>query len=98
MSGIGDVPAASVGLQLYRIQGEELLACEPVHFLNGWDGVETVLRRAAISGRVEVGGELLDHFADINDEHGDTLGTVALDADSYRALKYRWMPCRMEHS
>ena len=91
------LPPTTVGLRLYRIQGERLIACEAVRFTRGRAAVLTVLRRAAISGRVEVGGEIADHFADVLDERENLIETVALDAKSYGALKNRWMRCRIEH-
>lgn len=89
------LPRRSCGLQLHRVQGERLIACEPMQFERGWMGVETVLRRAAISGRVEIGVACGDYFADIQDKHGDLLETVSLDRGSYRALKYHWMRCKV---
>lgn len=64
--------------------------------IHGFVSSVTVLRRASISGRVEVGGELADYFADVHDGDGNLLETVALDRDSYRALKYRWMRCKVQ--
>jgi hypothetical protein len=61
--------------------------------------VDTVLRRAAISGgRIEVDpqGDLPDHFADILDAKGDMIGNIALDATSFRSLKDYWMRCKYE--
>jgi hypothetical protein len=55
-----------------------------------------VLRRAAISGRVEIGGDIADHFADVLDEQASMIETVALDRGSYHALKTRWMGCRLD--
>ena len=54
------------------------------------------LRRAAISGRVETGGTIEDHFADVLDTNGSMVETVALDRRSYSALKNRWMRCKVE--
>jgi hypothetical protein len=103
MSVIGKlgVPADAAGLRLYRYSkpgGDDttLRACEAIRFNNGAAAVDTVLRRAAISGRVEIDGTVSDHFADILDADGSIVGTVALDAKSYRALKTKWMPCRLE--
>ena len=94
---MGELPAEAVGLQLYRInKAEELLACEAVRFIAGWSGVEITLRRAAISGRVDIGGEIQDHFADVLDAEGLMIETVALDRRSYSALKNRWMRCKVE--
>lgn len=92
---IKPLPPTASGLQLHRIQGERLISCEPIHFDRGSVGVETVLRRASLSGRVEIGGDLADHFADIHDREGNLLESVSLDRTSYRALKYHWMPCKI---
>lgn len=95
---IAQLPAEAIGLRLYRIaKGNRLIGCERVVFTDGRRAVDTTLRRAAISGRVEIGGKVEDHFADILiDENGTWVETVALDARSYRALKTRWMRCKTE--
>lgn len=93
----GDLPAEARGLRLYRIdKKDELIGCELVMFRDGYDGVHTVLNRASISGRVEIEGEVRDHLADIYTEPGTSIGTVALDAGSYSALKNHWMRCKVE--
>ena len=89
------IPSEATGLRLHRVAGENLMSCEEVQFQTGYTGVETVLRRAAISGRVEVGGALEHHFADVLDAEGNILETVALDSHSYKALKNHWMPCKV---
>lgn len=91
-----DVPAEAVGLKLFRFVGEDLRACESVIFKAGRPAVQTPLLRARLSGRVEVGGDIQDHFADILDRDGSNIETVALDAKSYRSLKNHWMRCRVE--
>lgn len=90
------LPADAVGLRLARHSGDRLILCEEVRFVRGRAAVDTVLRRAAISGRVEIGGEIADHFADVMDGNGDIVETVALDARSYKALKTRWMRCKVD--
>lgn len=90
------LPADAVGLRLARVTKDELLLCEAIRFDAGRAGVDAVLRRAAISGRVEIDGTIKDHFADILDANGDIIETVALDRYSYRALKYRWMRCKLD--
>lgn len=91
------LPPESQGLRLHRIDRKErLIACELVMFRGGRPAVNTVLRRAAIAGRVEVGGSIADHFADVHDAEGSLIETVALDAKSYKSLKTRWMRCRTE--
>lgn len=91
------LPDGAVGLKLHRIDSNEnLLACETVIFRGGRPAVNTVLRRAAIAGRVEVGGKVEDHFADVIEAGGDWSETVALDAKSYSSLKNKWMRCKLE--
>lgn len=98
MSRIAELlPKNACGLRLYKIVKEQLIACEPVYFTTGFSGVEIVLRRAAISGRVEFEGEIKNHFADILIDHDNTWNaTVALDRKSYAALKNHWMRCKLE--
>jgi len=96
MSGL-NLPADVVGLRLARIDRRGfLILCEAIRFVDGRAAVDTVLRRAQISGRVEVAGEVIDHFADALDAAGDIIATVALDAKSYKALKTKWMRCKVE--
>ena len=85
----------AVDIQLHRIKGEELLACEAVVFDGGGAAVDTALRRAAISGHVEVEGELQNHFADLHDRDGNIVCSVSLDRNSYHALKYQGARCKM---
>lgn len=92
-----NIPPESAVIRLAKIDGKEnLMFCEAMLFDGGWTAVDTVLRRAHVSGRVEVGGEIVNHFADILDAQGDLIETVALDSRSYSALKNRWMKCRLE--
>lgn len=91
------LPASSVGLRLARIDSKErLLLCEAMRFDAGLVAVDTTLCRAALSGRVEVDGEIKNHFADVIDDDGDIVETVALDRGSYSALKNKWMRCKVE--
>lgn len=92
------LPNTAVGLRLARIVGDDLILCEAMRFDAGWNAIHTVLRRANVSGRVEIGGEVANHFADVLDDHGDIVETVALDAKSYRALKTKWMRCKVDRS
>lgn len=89
----------AVGLCLNRITpAGRHTRCEGVIFKRGRAGVELVLRRAAISGRVEIEGEIRDHFADVLiDQNGTWDQVVALDANSYRSLKNHWMRCKVIH-
>lgn len=92
------IPDEAVGLKLFRIAGERLIACEPIRLARGRPAVICVLLRAEICGRVEVEGQIGDHFADILDDNQDIVATVALDAGSYRQLKERQLRCRLEPS
>ena len=67
-------------------------------FLRGLAGINMVLRRAAISGRVQVEpfDGRMDYFADVQDEAGNLLQSILLDENSYRALKNRWMRCKQQ--
>lgn len=91
-----ELPESAVGLKLYKIVRESLIACESVRFEGGMAAVETTLRRANLSGRVEINGEIKNHFADVLDANHDLVETVALDAGSYRSLKNHWMRCKLE--
>ena len=94
---IGKVPQTAVAVRLYRITpNDKLLGCEAILFAGGADAIDTTLRRARISGHVEIGGDIQDHFADLLDPDGSMIETVALDRASYAALKNRWMRCRVE--
>ena len=96
MSQIGLVPSDARVVVLYKHNAaDELIACEPVEFCNGAPAIDTALRRAQISGRVLIGGDLQDYFADLRDTDGNTVESVALDQGSYRALKTRWMRTRL---
>lgn len=91
------LPPESVGLRLARIDSKDrLILCESIRFTGGRAAVGTVLRRAAISGRVEIDGKIEDHFADVLDDTGNLIETVALDAKSYSSLKNHWMRCKVE--
>lgn len=100
--GLDRLPAETCGLKLYKITTRgELIGCESVIFAKGRDAVNTVLRRAALSGRVEVepDGDLPDFYADVLvDADGTWEASVALDRDSYRSLKNHWMRTRIERT
>jgi hypothetical protein len=95
MSGLG-LPDETVGLRLCRHRGDDLILYEGIRFAAGRDGADTVLRRAALAGRVEVGGEIQDHFADVLDDNGDIIETVSLDRGSFNSLKNHWMRCKVD--
>jgi len=97
---IGEVPSNAVVVKLFRINSrEELIACESMLFTSS-ENFEMILRRAAISGRVELGAEakIQNHFADLQDKDENLIATVALDAKSYGSLKNKWMRCKVERN
>lgn len=100
MSAFGELPPETAGLRLCKFfPGDDLRMCEAVIFADGRPAVDTVLRRAAISGgRIELHpeGPLPDHFADIMDTECSIIGHIALDAKSFKALKGYWMRCKYE--
>lgn len=89
------IPKSVVAIRLCRCNNKSLYLSEEVGFSNGSLGIDTVLRRAAVSGHVEVGGLLGAYFSDLLDKEGDIVETVALDRGSYGALKNKWMKCKM---
>lgn len=93
---LSPVPNTATSVRLFRIVNDKPIPCQLIRFAGGAASVDVVLRRGSISGRVEIGGQIEDHFADLLDAHGDIVGTVALDRASYSALKNRWMRCRTE--
>ena len=90
------IPDTASGLKLYKIVRGDLVACEAIRFERGKSAVQTVLNRAAVSGRVEINGDIEDYFADVLDADGSMVETVALDRKSYAALKNKWMRCKIE--
>jgi len=94
---MADLHEKAIGLRLCRmLKGDRLSMCENVVFTNGRPAVETILNRARLSGRVEIEGDLKDHWADVLiDSDGTWDQSVALDAGSYRALKNHWMRCKV---
>lgn len=71
------IPAEAVGLKLYRINArDELIACESVRFAEGRAAIITTLNRARISGRVEIGGKIENHFADVLDADHSLIATL----------------------
>ena len=90
------VPENAIGLRLCKVVGETLIMCEPVIFNNGQPAVDTVLRRASISGQVGPIGETGDFWADfLIDDIGTWEETVALDRDAWNSLKNHWMRCKI---
>lgn len=90
------VPDWCTGLRLCKSNGNGLRMSEEVQFVKGAEGVDTVLRRAAISGQVGPIGETGEYWADLLDCNGDWDETIALDRDSWNSLKNHWMRCKME--
>lgn len=90
------VPDEAVSIRLYRFVKDELIGCEEVTLKNGASSIDTVLRRAAISGHVRVGEKFQDHFADLLDKDGIIVASVELDKDSYRMLKTKWLRCKVQ--
>lgn len=91
--------ADAAGLRLCKIfPGEHLRLCEEVQFAKGRRTVEIILRRASISGRVDVTDDLsaLDLWADVMDANGNMIQHVALDAKSFKSLKNHWMRCKYD--
>lgn len=90
------LPEGVVGLALCKIAGKEerLVRTEEVYFKSA-SGVDTVLRRARISGKVGPVGETGDYWADLLVLDGSWIETIALDRESWNSLKNHWMPCRI---
>lgn len=82
-------------IRLCRInKQEDLLLYEPIILTKGYPAVDTILRRSAIAGHVEVNGDNHTYFADLMDKKGESLDTVSLDAASFRYLKNKLRPLR----
>ncbi len=90
------IPLGAHGLRLCKIERGDLVICEKVRFLGGAEAVDTVLRRASITGKVGPVGEAGDFWADILDENGDWFETIALDRGSWNGLKNHWMKCKVQ--
>ena len=87
------LPADCVGLTLCRMDGDKLLMCEPVIFKDGLAAVDTVLRRAALSGPVGPVGETGDWWADIMTGPDNWTDTIKLSPGAWKRLKNHWMRC-----
>lgn len=93
-----DVPPEATGLMLCKIVGRDSLRiAEAVTFERGRVSIITTLNRASISGHVGGGiDEETRYWADLLDKNGDGIGEIRLDRGSWRALKTRWMRCKMQ--
>ncbi len=90
------IPQDACGLRLCVIRqtrdGERLDLCETVIFANGAGAVDTVLRRAKISGDigrfgqsiVEYGG---DWWADVMNANGDLIDVLPMSREAWNSLK-----------
>ena len=93
----GELPEEAVGLRLARIDSRDnLILCETCMFKDGRGAVQTTLVRASLAARVDIGGEIKDHFADVMDAEQSIIEIVALDAKSYSSLKNHWMRCKVD--
>ena len=90
------VPDNCTGLRLCKMVRGKLVVCEPVQFVQGAAGADTVLRRAHLAGKVGPIGEAVDYWADLLNADDDWFETIALDSASWGALKNHWMRCRIE--
>ena len=93
-----DLPPDAAGIRLCKVlRNGELVLCETIVFENGRAAVDTVLRRAAISGKVGPIEGTGDFWADLMDCEGDTIvGTIALDRKAWNAIKRKWARCKIE--
>ena len=78
MADLSNIPVDAVGLRLCKMRREDLILCEPVIFERGRSAVNTILRRAAVSGKVGPVGETGEFWADFIDKYGDWEETIAL--------------------
>jgi hypothetical protein len=93
-----DLPTEVAGIRLCKVlRNDDLVLCETVIFKNGRSAVDTVLRRAAISGKVGPIGGTGDFWADLMNSEGDTIvETIALDRWAWNAIKRKWARCKIE--
>lgn len=89
------LPEGTTGLRLCKMRGEELVLYEEIQFQTGIEGADTTLRRAEIAGKVGPVGETGDFWADIFNKDSDLIESIALDRNSWNALKNRWMRCKV---
>lgn len=93
-----DLPPDAAGIRLCKVlRNDELVLCEVVVFEKGRAAVDTVLRRAAISGKVGPIGGTGDFWADLMNSDGDTIvETIALDRKAWNSIKRKWARCKIE--
>lgn len=92
-----DLPPEAAGIRLCKVVRGDLILCEMTLFDGGAAAVDTVLRRAGVSGKVGPVGETGDFWADIMNAEGDTLvETVTLDRRAWNAIKRRWARTKIE--
>lgn len=94
-----DIPETVVGLRLARRRKDGMwFISEALRFEGGSAAVETLLRRAHLSGHVSVGvsGRSNRHVACLLDDRLVVVETAVLDAKSYRSLKTKWAKCKIE--
>jgi hypothetical protein len=91
------VPPDVIGMRLCKVVGkgdhQRLRITELIMFDKGAPAVDTVLRRAQISGPVGPVGETGDYWADLYVSENSWTETIALSAGAWKALKNRWMRC-----
>lgn len=96
MSDLSKIPVDAVGLRLCKMRGENLILCEPIVFEHGRVAIDTILRRAKVSGKIGPIGETGDYWADFINSNGDWEETIALSREAWNGLKNHWMRCRHE--
>lgn len=89
------IPQEATGLRLCKMRGEELVLCETLIFAAGNKAVETVLRRASLSGSIGPVGETGNYWADLMRDRDTWIETIALDRGSWNALKNHWARCKL---
>lgn len=92
-----NLPDNAAAIRLCKVVRGELILCEAVVFVAGVSAVDTVLRRAFVSGHVGPVGETGDFWADIMNADADTIvETVAMDRKAWNAIKTKWARCKIE--
>jgi hypothetical protein len=92
-----NLPAEAAAIRLCKVVKGDLILCEAVIFEDGVSAVDTILRRASLSGNVGPVGDTGDYWADLLNAEADTIvETVALDRRAWNAIKNQWARCRIE--